>query len=168
MTIDKNLYDYFTDVILVNENPCKIMVRNITKIGDDISITDIEENYKLDKIYYDSSISQSLLIISQILEKSSKLEYQYSSDNFFKSLFFDKEKRFKKFITQVTKDFNPDYILTAGKFADIVNIKIHQLDELSNITIFARKDKLILKNSEENCLEFYIDFQNFLVVNILP
>lgn len=167
MTIDNNLYSYFTDIILVNENPCKIKVRNITKAGDDLSITDIEEKYTLDKIYFDSSISQSQLVISQILENSKKLEFQYSSGNFLQSIFFNKEKRFKKFITDVSKKFNPDYIITAGRFTDILDVKIYQVDELCNVIIFAKKDKFILKNSEENCLEFYTNYQNFLVVNIL-
>lgn len=167
MTIDNNLYSYFTDVILVNENPCKIKVRNITKVDDGISITDIEDKYTLEKIYFNSAISQSQLVISQILENSKKLEYQYSSSNFLQSIFFNKEKRFKKFITEVSKKFDPDYVITAGRFTDILDVKIYKIDELCNVIIFAKKDKFILKNSEENSLEFYTNYQNFLVVNIL-
>lgn len=166
MIITDTLYNYFSDIIYVTENPCKIKIRNILKSGDDIKIEDVEESYVLDKIHFDSKMPIDLLIISQIIEKSKKIDFNYFSQNFIKSIFINKDKSLKKVIDKVNKDFTSDFIITNSNFSKIADSETIILDELKTVIILGKKEKMIIKNTPDNSLEFYINYNNFFIINL--
>lgn len=184
------LYDFFSDIIYVKENPCTILTRNVTKSGDDLKIEDSKKVVNLDQITLLESSKNLMLpecgsggILNQIRKKSEKINFNYYPKNIFQKMF---NKNGSKLNDLIKSEINENSFIISSKrlckeiHQSIYMFESNQIDEmgeliLSDLIIIGEKAPIILnQNIKENDinpklmeLEISIDYSKFKVINLI-
>jgi hypothetical protein len=184
---EKNLYDFFSDIIWVKENPCTILTRNIIKSGEEVKIEDSKKVVYLDEV---SLLEESMNlmipecgsggIINQIRKKSKIINFNYCSKNIFQKIFNKSDKNLNQLISSEISENS--FIISTKKICKNIKQPVYmfesnQIDEVGNrlledLIIIGEKSQIIInenfKNNDINPklieLELSIDYSKFKVI----
>lgn len=184
---EKNLYDFFSDIIWVKENPCNILTRNIIKSGEEVKIEDSKKVVYLDEV---SLLEESMNlmipecgsggIINQIRKKSKIINFNYYPKNIFQKIFNKSDKNLNQLISSEISENS--FIISTKKICKNIKQPVYmfesnQIDEVGNrlledLIIIGEKSQIIInenfKNNDINPklieLELSIDYSKFKVI----
>jgi hypothetical protein len=184
---EKNLYDFFSDIIWVKENPCTILTRNIIKSGEEVKIEDSKKVVYLDEV---SLLEESMNlmipecgsggIINQIRKKSKIINFNYYPKNIFQKIFNKSDKNLNQLINSEISENS--FIISTKKICKNIKKPVYmfesnQIDEVGNrlledLIIIGEKSQIIInenfKNNDINPklieLELSIDYSKFKVI----
>jgi hypothetical protein len=184
---EKNLYDFFSDIIWVKENPCTILTRNIIKSGEEVKIEDSKKVVYLDEV---SLLEESMNlmipecgsggIINQIRKKSKIINFNYYPKNIFQKIFNKSDKNLNQLINSEISENS--FIISTKKICKNIKQPVYmfesnQIDEVGNrlledLIIIGEKSQIIInenfKNNDINPklieLELSIDYSKFKVI----
>jgi hypothetical protein len=184
---EKNLYDFFSDIIWVKENPCTILTRNIIKSGEEVKIEDSKKVVYLDEV---SLLEESMNlmipecgsggIINRIRKKSKNINFDYYPKNIFQKIFNRSDKNLNQLISSEISENS--FIISTKKICKNIKQPVYmfesnQIDEVGNrlledLIIIGEKSQIIInenfKNNDINPklieLELSIDYSKFKVI----
>ena len=184
---EKNLYDFFSDIIWVKENPCTILTRNIIKSGEEVKIEDSKKVVYLDEV---SLLEESMNlmipecgsggIINRIRKKSKIINFNYYPKNIFQKIFNKSDKNLNQLISSEISENS--FIISTKKICKYIKQPVYmfesnQIDEVGNrlledLIIIGEKSQIIInenfKNNDINPklieLELSIDYSKFKVI----
>lgn len=188
---EKNLLNYFSDVLYVDTNPATLKYENVYKRDGKLNIEKGEKIINLESmLLFDTS--QDLMspecrcsgIIDHIKTKSPSIKYNYYPKNILKYLFSNKEKNLLNFLK--SKLSNDNYIITSYNIGKLIENKIenkiYKLDSIDEYfqerlhnkiiigvkkTIYLMKDYHKIKNFESVEVFYFTDSSNFLVIDLV-
>jgi hypothetical protein len=189
---EKNLYNYFSEIIWVTENPAKLYTRTVYKSGEQVEIKETTEEFNLTEILMDSP-SENLLIpecgtggiLNKIKINSEKIELDFFPKNLIQKIFSRRERKLELAITNSFADFQFDFILTSDSISKYLekfkmveafsDIDIYNHNVLEGKIILGKKSKIVInKNTEvdEVCqdlkkIEFWVDWSKYKVIKLL-
>lgn len=184
---EKNLYDFFSDIIWVKENPCTILTRNIIKSGEEVKIEDSKKVVYLDEV---SLLEESMNlmipecgsggILNQIRKNSQIIKINYYPKNIFQKIFNRSDKKLNQLISsEIGED---SFLISTKKICKNIKQPVYifesnQIDEVGNqlledLIIIGEKSQIIInenfKNNDINPklieLELSIDYSKFKVI----
>jgi len=184
---EKNLYDFFSDIIWVKENPCTILTRNIIKSGEEVKIEDSKKVVYLDEV---SLLEESMNlmipecgsggILNKIRKKSKTINFDYYPKNIFQKIFNRSDKNLNQLISSEISENS--FIISTKRICKelkqpVYMFESNQIDEVGNrlledLIIIGEKSQIIInenfKNNDINPklieLELSIDYSKFKVI----
>lgn len=189
---EKILYNYFSEIIWVTENPAKLYTRTVYKSGDQVEIKENTEEFNLSQILIDNP-SENLMIpecgtggiLNKIKINSEKVELDFFPKNLLQKIFTRKERKLELALTNYFADFQFDFILTSDSISGYLEkfkmvesfseIDIYNHNILEDKIILGKKSKIVInRNTEvdEVCcdlkkVQFWVDWGKYKVIKLL-
>lgn len=185
------LYKYFSDIVYVNENPCTIYTRDISKSNGELIINEKKDVYDLTPILVDESTSNLFIpecksggILQKIKSKSNIIFFDFYPKNIIQRIFNQNRKKLISKIDELMKENDYEFILTNSDISKILrsfsNVEVishcDYLDfgVLEKMIIIGKKSKIILNkdikiddvNQSMKNIEFWIEYDNFKVIKL--
>lgn len=185
------LYKYFSDIIYVNENPCTIYTRDVSKSGEEIIINEKKDIYELKSIIIDEESSNLFVpecksggILQKIKSNSDITFFDFYPKNIIQRIFGNKRKRLISELEKIISEYEYEFILTNPKTSLLLqnfeNVEVisscDYLDVgvLEQMIVVGKKSKIVINkdiktddvNQSMKSVEFWIDYDNFKVIKL--
>jgi len=173
---EKILYNYFSEIIWVTENPAKLYTRTVYKSEEQVEIKETTEEFNLTEILMDGS-SENLLIpecgaggiLNKIKINSEKIELDFFPKNLIQKIFSRRERKLELAITNSFADFQFDFILVSDSISKYLekfkmveasrydgrlyfgfsDIDIYNHNVLEDKIILGKKSKIVINKNTE-------------------
>lgn len=187
---ESQLYKYFSDIVYVNENPCTIYTRDISKSGDELIIKESKDIYELKSILIDDETTNLFVpecksggILQKIKANSEIIFFNFYPKNIFQKI-FNKNKKLHRLLEELINKEEYEFILTDEDIAKYLkNFKnvetFSQCDYqdcrvLNKIIVLGKRSKVIINQNIKSDevretlknVEFWIDYSKFKVIKL--
>lgn len=185
------LYKYFSDIIYVDENPCIIYTRDISKSNGELTIKEKKDTYELTPILVDESTSNLFVpecksggILQKIKSNSNIIFFDFYPKNIIQRIFNQKRKNLISKLEELMKENDYEFVITNSdispllKSFDNVEVISHcdylDFGVLEHMIVVGKKSKIILNkniktddiNPNMKNVDFWIDYDNFKVIKL--
>jgi hypothetical protein len=183
---EKNLYNFFDEIIYVNSNPAIVQTQIIEKVDGEIKSKFIRDSYDLHTISICTKTSnlfdtecKSSGIIERIKNLCQSISVDFYPKNIIQRLFYNKTKNLHKCLSEfstteyflITTTDIKSFIPTEFNTFYIDGLDNNDEKRLKNKIIIAKKSKIVINknvelDSEKVRVEFWINSENYKVINL--
>ena len=183
---EKNLYNFFDEIIYVSSNPAIVQTQIIEKVDGEIKSKFIRDSYDLHTVSICTKSSnlfdtecKSPGIIERIKNLCQNISIDFYPKNIIQRLFYNKTKNLHTCLSEFTT--TDHFIITTSDIKDYIpkefnTFYIDGLDNngekrLKDKIIVAKKSKIVLNRNvevevEKVKVEFWINSENYKVINL--
>ena len=185
---EKNLYNFFDEIIYVNSNPAVVHTQIIEKVNGEIKSKNLKENYDLHTISICTKTTNLFStecknngILERIKNLSQNTTIDFYPKNIIQRLFYNKTKSLHSYLSNFSEDEYflitnselKEYIPSTYNTYYIDSIDLNNQKRLKDTIIVAKKSKIILnKNVEKHVdedlvsVEFWINSESYKVITL--